>query len=77
MKDKPIDLSRVKEGWNSKTGKWAPTAGAIGNRAKEARQWLKARPEKEIVLVTHGGFLHYFTEDWTDFNKIMGKTRRG
>ncbi|MCJ1450067.1 hypothetical protein MMC28_000395 [Mycoblastus sanguinarius] len=72
MKDKPIDLSRVKEGWNSKTGKWAPTAGAIGNRAKEARQWLKARPEKEIVLVTHGGFLHYFTEDWTDFNKIMG-----
>lgn len=76
LKDKPVDLSRVKEGWNVKTGKWAPTADAIEKRAREARQWLKARPEKEIVVVTHGGFLHYFTEDWADFNKAMGTHRR-
>lgn len=76
MKDKPVDLSRVKEGWNVKTGKWAPTADAIEKRAREARQWLKARPEEAIVVVTHGGFLHYFTEDWSDFNKAMGKHRR-
>lgn len=72
MKGKPVDLSRVKEGWNVKTGKWAPTADAIEDRAREARLLLKARPEEEIVVVTHGGFLHYFTEDWSDFNKIMG-----
>ena len=72
MKDKPIDLSLVKEGWNTKHGKWAPTASALEKRAREARQWLKARPEKEIVVVTHGGLLHYLTEDWTDYNKTMG-----
>ncbi len=72
MKAKPVDLSRVTEGWNSKKGRWAPTAGALEHRAREARQWLKARPEKEIVVVTHGGLLHYLTEDWTDYNKAMG-----
>lgn len=61
------------DGWNTKTGRWAPTAEAIEIRAREARQWLKSRPEKEIVLVTHGGFLHYLTEDWTGFNKVAGK----
>ena len=72
MKGKPVDLSRVKEGWNVKTGKWAPTAEVIIKRAREARQWLKARPEDEIVVVTHGGFLHYLTEDWSDYKKVWG-----
>lgn len=76
MKGKPVDLSRVKKGWNVKTGKWAPTADAIEKRAREARQWLRARPEDEIVVVTHGGFLHYFTEDWSDFSEAMGTHRR-
>ena len=72
MRGKPVDLSRVHEGWNSKTGRWAPIASALEKRAREARQWMKARPEKEIVLVTHGGFLHYLTEDWTDYNTTLG-----
>ena len=74
MKGKPVDLSRVMEGWNSKEGRWAPTTGPLEKRAREARQWLKARPEKEIVVVTHGGLLHYLTEDWTDYNAVMGMT---
>lgn len=74
MVDKPVDLSLVTEGWNSKQGKWAEDAKAVDARAKEARIWLKARPEKEIVLVTHGGFLHYFTEDWGDSAIYEGKT---
>ena len=73
MGGKPVDLSLVKEGWNSKKGKWAPASDAIEARAREARRWLKARPEKEIVVVTHGGFLHYFTEDWTDSAKFFGQ----
>ena len=73
MQAKPVNLSLVHDGWNDKKGKWAPDAEAIENRAREARQWLKARPEKEIVVVTHGGFLHYFTEDWTDSGKFWGQ----
>ncbi|KAG8532809.1 uncharacterized protein KY384_002687 [Bacidia gigantensis] len=72
MADKPVDLSLVMEGWNSKTDRWSPTATAIEKRAREARQWLKARPEKQIVLVTHGGFVHFFTEDWTGYKLSMG-----
>ncbi|KAJ9296163.1 hypothetical protein DTO271G3_5304 [Paecilomyces variotii] len=68
----PVDLSLVKEGWNTKKGKWAPETKAIKDRAREVRRWLKARPEKEIVLVTHGGFLHYFTEDWEDSSHYQG-----
>ena len=73
MTGKPVDLSRVMEGWNSKMDRWAPTQHALETRAREARQWLKARPEKEIVVVTHGGLLHYLTEDWTDYNQTMGR----
>ncbi|EDN10066.1 phosphoglycerate mutase [Histoplasma capsulatum] len=68
----PVDLELVGEDWNSKKGKWAPSAEAIANRAREARRWLKARPEKEIVVVSHGGFLHYFTEDWQDSTLYQG-----
>lgn len=57
----------------TQTGKWAHTAAALKNRARELRRWLKARPEKEIVLVTHGGFLHYFTEDWEDSSLYLGR----
>lgn len=69
----PVDLALVVPGWNSKKGKWAPAAKAIEERCRVARNWLKNRPEKEIVVVTHGGFLHYFTEDWTDSDKFSGK----
>ena len=80
---KPIDLSLVKKGWNIKKGKWATDSASLRARAKEVRQWIKARPEKEIMLVTHGGellrrpydycssdpaaFLHYINQDWSDF----------
>ncbi|EMC99568.1 hypothetical protein BAUCODRAFT_29941 [Baudoinia panamericana UAMH 10762] len=52
--DKPVDLSLVTEGWNSKKGKRAPNAKAIEARARAARRWLRGRGENEIVVVTHG-----------------------
>ncbi|CAG8349139.1 unnamed protein product [Penicillium salamii] len=68
-----VDLDLVHEGWNNKqNGRFAPTNQAIKERARAARQWLKARPEKEIVMVTHGGFLHYFTDDWEDSSEFQG-----
>ncbi|KAL4989973.1 histidine phosphatase superfamily [Aspergillus falconensis] len=68
----PVDASLVHEGWNVKTGRYAPTNAAVGARARDARRWLKARPEKEIVMVSHGGVLHYFTEDWEDSSQFQG-----
>lgn len=55
-------------------GRYMPTNQAIKKRARAARQWLKARPEKEIIVVSHGGFLHYFTEDWEDSSQYQGKS---
>ncbi|KAL9131648.1 MAG: hypothetical protein Q9217_000459 [Psora testacea] len=72
MEGKPIDLGRLTDGWNSNIGKWSPAAEAVKKRAREVRQWLKARPEKEIVVVTHGGFLHFITEDWAGYQEGLG-----
>jgi len=51
-----IDFTLFQPGWNEKTGKWSPDAEAIKKRAQEAREWLSQRPEKEIVVVTHGSY---------------------
>lgn len=72
FKNKPVDLSLLSEDWDSKKGKWAPEQEAIERRCRDARQWLKTRDEKAIVLVTHGGLLHYLTEDWVGCEKIQG-----
>jgi broad specificity phosphatase PhoE len=79
----PVDLCLVKEGWNTKTpdSKWAPTSEALNRRAAEARRYIRDRvlelqrsgeQEPEIVITSHGGFLHYFTEDWEDSKMYNG-----
>lgn len=55
--DETVDFSLIQADWTSKKGKWAAASEAVEVRAKEVRQWLKARTEKNIVLVTHGGRL--------------------
>lgn len=77
-----VDLSLVHEGWNNKSyyTKWAPEAHKIEARAKEARIWLrelglKYGEDADIVVVTHGGYLHYFTEDWSGHEKLLGEAR--
>ncbi|RMZ82047.1 hypothetical protein DV737_g2146, partial [Chaetothyriales sp. CBS 132003] len=71
----PVDLSLLSEDWNVKalSGRYSPHSDAVAARAKTTRQLLrrKARelvaagqPDGEIVVVTHGGFLHYLTNDW-------------
>lgn len=39
------------------------TPAEIAVRGKHFLQWLKTRPEREIVVVTHSGFLLTFLED--------------
>lgn len=73
---KKIDFKLVQEGWNSKKGKWTPTTKEVEERAKYARHWLRERKEEHIVVVTHGGVLHYLTEDWAGFEGFMGKLKQ-
>ena len=77
-----VDFALLEEGWNSKTGKWSPASSAIEARAREARVWLrnlglaavKENPGEDVnvVVVTHGGFLHFFTEDWDGSTLFTG-----
>ncbi|KNG90675.1 hypothetical protein ANOM_001118 [Aspergillus nomiae NRRL 13137] len=62
----PIDFSFVESSWNSKNGRYGPSIPAIQDRAQAVRRWLESRPEREIVVVSHGAFLHFLTEDWED-----------
>ncbi|KAF2133664.1 phosphoglycerate mutase-like protein [Dothidotthia symphoricarpi CBS 119687] len=67
-----INLDAVKEGWNSKTRYWAPDKIRVQQRAADLRTWLYLRSEAHILLVTHGAFLHYLTEDWTGDDPARG-----
>ncbi|KAF1352635.1 phosphoglycerate mutase family protein-like protein [Lizonia empirigonia] len=67
-----IDASHVTEGWNSKKGYWAYERDAISKRAADLRRFLMQRSEKQIVLVTHGAFTHFLTEDWDVEDPMTG-----
>ena len=52
--------------------RWAPQKEKVEERCRVAREWLSRRKEKDVVVVTHGGVLHYLTEDWADFVETQG-----
>jgi broad specificity phosphatase PhoE len=72
--EEEVDLSLVREGWNDKTGEgspYAPVMERLEKRAREARVWLRGLggeveggADAHVVVVTHGGFLHFLTGDW-------------
>ncbi|KAI1327162.1 phosphoglycerate mutase-like protein [Xylariaceae sp. FL0255] len=47
--------------WTSKEGFWSMDDAALTNRARWVRQFLRDRPEKNIVLVAHGDVLRRIT----------------
>ncbi|KAI1337083.1 phosphoglycerate mutase-like protein [Xylariaceae sp. FL0016] len=66
-----VDFHLVPDGWNDKTlgSKYYPTADNLTARARRTRIWLRellqeADDDAEVVLVTHGGILHFLTEDF-------------
>ncbi|KAK6392266.1 hypothetical protein LTR65_003722 [Meristemomyces frigidus] len=56
-----FDFSTLTPDWTSKKGFYAPDSQSVLNRARWIRQWLRDRPEKEIVLVAHGDVLRQIT----------------
>lgn len=70
-----VDLALVREGWNDKAleGRYSARSEAVGARARDARVFVRDRVrelvrggdgEARVVLVAHGGWMHYFTGDW-------------
>jgi hypothetical protein len=54
-----VDFSEVVKDdvWPRKEGLYAYSYESLIERGKAARTWLKARPEKVIAVVSHGGFM--------------------
>ena len=52
-----FNFDHVGPEWPTKTGRIAFTREAVKQRAISCRQWLQARPEKVIAVVSHGAFL--------------------
>lgn len=79
-----VDLGLVTPGWNDKNldGPWAPVMETLDERARRARVWLRELGaeaaakggEAHIVVVTHGGFVHFLTQDWHGFNSDKGES---
>ncbi|KAK5943455.1 hypothetical protein PMZ80_004462 [Knufia obscura] len=61
-----LDERRMVEDWSSNQGKWTMDAPHIETNVVELRKFIKSLDFKHVALVAHGGFLHYFTEDWSD-----------
>ncbi|KID92966.1 phosphoglycerate mutase family protein [Metarhizium guizhouense ARSEF 977] len=64
-----IDLQRVRDSWTEKGegSAFEPTMEALMARAKTARRALREMAgdgDDEIAVVSHGGFLHFLTDDW-------------
>ncbi|KAM3453212.1 hypothetical protein MY3296_003975 [Beauveria thailandica] len=68
-----VDLSRVRDGlWTDKLGDtpFEPTKDKIEARAREARRALRdiagLQTDKHVVVVSHGAFLHFLTDEYQD-----------
>lgn len=77
-----LDDRELHRGWNDKTGPespWAPRPERLEARARGARRWLRelgrsgGGADAEIAVVTHGGFLHFLTQDWDGMDVARGK----
>ena len=63
-----LDFSALTPDWTSKSGFYAATEAAIAARARWVRHWLRARPERHIVVVCHGDCLRYITQGRNTYN---------
>jgi broad specificity phosphatase PhoE len=52
--------------YSSKEGRFAPDGPSLSTRALELRRFLRDRDEQEVVVVSHGDFLHYVSGEIND-----------
>ncbi|KAI1184221.1 phosphoglycerate mutase-like protein [Nemania serpens] len=74
-----VDFRLLTDDWNKKTpdSKYYPEPHKLVARARSTRLFLRdlvkdAGDDAHVVLVTHGGILHFITEDWSGINPGRG-----
>ena len=72
-----VDLGLVHAGWERKEGRYGRETDRLEARAADLRRWLKAKSREmegqgDVVLVTHGGLLHFLTQDWAGYDRFAG-----
>lgn len=78
-----VDLGSVRDAWTEKGpgSVFEPSLEALTARAKLARKALKKLLDEagggDVAVVTHGGFLHFLTDDWEDVPSNKGKKKNG
>ncbi|OHE91683.1 phosphoglycerate mutase [Colletotrichum orchidophilum] len=68
-----VDFGRVPEDWIDKSSpgsRWEPTLEKLEKRSAEARRALRklvgdVQGDAQVVVVSHGGILHFLTDDWS------------
>jgi broad specificity phosphatase PhoE len=83
--DGRVDLGLLTPDWNDKSNGsvFAPVMNKLEARARKARVWLRELGRQftaengngedvHIVVVTHGGFLHFLTQDWDGMDPSRG-----
>ncbi|KAK4893755.1 hypothetical protein LTR27_008003 [Elasticomyces elasticus] len=58
-----VDFDHVSEGWFLHEGEYAVDPISLRLRAAKLRRFVRERPERVVVLVSHGFFNHYMTGD--------------
>ena len=56
-----FDFSPLTPDWDSKQGFYAADEASLTARAQWVRQYLRSRPETEIVVMAHGDILRRIT----------------
>jgi broad specificity phosphatase PhoE len=70
-----VDFTRCKEifsEYNVKRGIFAPESDSLEARARELRCFLRDRDEDEVVVVSHGDFLHHVSGDVDEEGEQVG-----
>jgi len=73
-----LDLSRVSDAWTDKAnGPFEPTLEKLSARGREARRALReiaaGDDDAHVVAVSHGGILHFVTDDWQGIPEGRGE----
>lgn len=77
-----LGLVHLQPGWTDKgpNSPWSPEMNKLEARAKKARVYLRTLGSQvkdgdaHIIAVTHGGFLHFLTQDWDGMDPEKGRS---
>ncbi|KAF1817266.1 hypothetical protein P152DRAFT_478285 [Eremomyces bilateralis CBS 781.70] len=71
-----VSMAHLRKDWFIKKSKWATDEAMVKARAAAVRRWCRKKlaglegEKRDMVLVTHGTFLHYLTQDWSGYEEV-------